>query len=196
MLQHGDLRTTYELLKRAEAIEGGPLEKALTYNNLACYYRRSGKLRTALTYLERALYHAQSALIKMYETLCKALYESEPGDQQEGATLAPPLLDRVAILCIAYHNLAVEHEYLKDFGEALHAYKEGLRWAWRFLGEDHQICGIIKQSIAAMQKAGGKPAKKSLGTSHTELKTPGTKADAAATVAPEAAAEAAEPAAA
>ena len=46
----------YELLKRAETLsEGAPLEKALTYNNLACYYRRAGKLRTALTYLERAL---------------------------------------------------------------------------------------------------------------------------------------------
>merc|ERR1719271_1508123 len=56
LLQRGDLRTTYELLKRAETLsEGAPLEKALTYNNLACYYRRAGKLRTALTYLERAL---------------------------------------------------------------------------------------------------------------------------------------------
>ena len=28
---------------------------AITYNNLACYYRRTGKIRTALTYLIQAL---------------------------------------------------------------------------------------------------------------------------------------------
>merc|ERR1719269_325041 len=197
LLQRGDLRTTYELLKRAETLsEGAPLEKALTYNNLACYYRRAGKLRTALTYLERALaieekvngadmaqthlnlcatlsqlsrheralYHAQAALIRMYETLSKVLYESTPAQEPNGgqSTLSPALLDRISVLCIAYHNLAVEHEYLKDNNQAMHAYKEGLRWAWRFLGEGHQICGIIKQAIAALQK--GKPGKKGAGS--------------------------------
>lgn len=29
--------------------------RAVTYNNLACYYRRSGKLRSALQYLQQAL---------------------------------------------------------------------------------------------------------------------------------------------
>ena len=29
--------------------------KATTYNNLACFYRRTGKLRTALNYLLHAL---------------------------------------------------------------------------------------------------------------------------------------------
>jgi len=188
LLQQGDLRSTYELLKRAETLaEGSPIEKALTFNNLACYYRRAGKLRTALTYLEkalsieekvngpdmaqthlnlcatlsqlgrheRALFHAQAALIRMYETLCKVLYESHPSDEPvEKSTLAPALLDRVSVLCIAYHNLAVEHEYLKDVTQAMHAYKEGLRWAWRFLGEDHQICGIMKQAIGALSRGG------------------------------------------
>merc|ERR1719269_23839 len=190
LLQQGDLRMTYELLKRAETLsEGAPLEKALTYNNLACYYRRAGKLRTALTYLERALaleqkvngadmaqthlnlcatlsqlgrheralYHAQAALIRMYETLSKVLYESTPSQEPGGgqSTLSPALLDRISVLCIAYHNLAVEHEYLKDHHQAMHAYKEGLRWGWRFLGESHQICGILKQAISALQKGKG-----------------------------------------
>jgi len=29
--------------------------KAVTYNNLACYYRRVGKVRTALDFLKKAL---------------------------------------------------------------------------------------------------------------------------------------------
>jgi tetratricopeptide (TPR) repeat protein len=45
-----------ELIKKAEALSE-PYEflRAVTYNNLACYYRRQNKLRTALKYLEKAL---------------------------------------------------------------------------------------------------------------------------------------------
>jgi tetratricopeptide (TPR) repeat protein len=219
LLQKGDLRTTYELLKRAETLsEGAPLEKALTYNNLACYYRRAGKLSTALTYLERALaieqkvngadmaqthlnlcatlsqlgkhdralYHAQAALIRMYETLSKVLYESTPASDPGGqSTLSPALLDRISVLCIAYHNLAVEHEYLKDTSQAMNAYKEGLRWAWRFLGENHQICGILKGAIGALQKGKKKQAgMSSLGATNTSTGWPKPAAAMAPTPAP------------
>lgn len=45
-----------ELLKKAEILtERDPAGKAATYNNLACYYRRQGKLHAALTYLQKAL---------------------------------------------------------------------------------------------------------------------------------------------
>lgn len=32
-----------------------PKYTAVTYNNFACYYRKTGKLRTALMYLQSAL---------------------------------------------------------------------------------------------------------------------------------------------
>ena len=45
-----------ELLKKAEILterdDGG---RAVTCNNLACYYRRQGKLHAALNYLQKAL---------------------------------------------------------------------------------------------------------------------------------------------
>ena len=45
-----------EFLKKAEKLCHNSLKlKATTYNNLACYYRRMGKLRTALNYLLSAL---------------------------------------------------------------------------------------------------------------------------------------------
>ena len=45
-----------EFLKKAEVLGQNSIElKAITYNNMACYYRRIGKLQTALTYLQQAL---------------------------------------------------------------------------------------------------------------------------------------------
>jgi len=61
--------------------------------------------------------------------------------------------ERMSVLCIAYHNLAVEHEYLKNYQSALSAYREGIRWAKDFLGEDHQIHQILEYSYNAVMKA-------------------------------------------
>ena len=47
---------TLEFLQKAERLGQNSLElKAITYNNMACYYRRIGKLQTALNYLQQAL---------------------------------------------------------------------------------------------------------------------------------------------
>jgi tetratricopeptide (TPR) repeat protein len=43
-------------LKKAETLsENNPRCQAITYNNLACYYKRQKKTRSALIYLEKAL---------------------------------------------------------------------------------------------------------------------------------------------
>lgn len=53
-LQQEDFNMVLELLKKAEILTerdmGG---RAATYNNLACYYRRQGKLHAALQYLQK-----------------------------------------------------------------------------------------------------------------------------------------------
>lgn len=55
-LQQGQYDLTLELLKKAEILtERDPQGKAVTYNNLACYYRKQGKLRNSLKYLQLAL---------------------------------------------------------------------------------------------------------------------------------------------
>ncbi|MFO0004261.1 MAG: tetratricopeptide repeat protein, partial [bacterium] len=44
------------MLRQSEALaENNAHALALTYNNLACYYRKLGHLRSALIYLEKAL---------------------------------------------------------------------------------------------------------------------------------------------
>ena len=55
-LQQEDFNMVLELLKKAEILtERDPPGRAATYNNLACYYRRQGKLHAALQYLQKAL---------------------------------------------------------------------------------------------------------------------------------------------
>ncbi len=47
---------TIDHLKKAELVARNSLAlKSTTYNNMACYYRRTGKVRTALSYLIQAL---------------------------------------------------------------------------------------------------------------------------------------------
>ena len=48
-LKYDDFNTALNLLKKSEsACENNETGRAMTYNNLACYYRKAGKLRTAL----------------------------------------------------------------------------------------------------------------------------------------------------
>ena len=55
-LQQEDFAMVLELLKKAEILtERDPAGRAVTFNNLACYYRRQGKLHAALQYLQKAL---------------------------------------------------------------------------------------------------------------------------------------------
>jgi hypothetical protein len=42
--------------------------------------------------------------------------------------------DRIAVLTIAYHNLGVEQEFLKMFGEAVESYRMSKDFAERYLG--------------------------------------------------------------
>jgi len=192
MLQQENLKAAHDLLKRAEQVaEKNDHDRAITWNNLACYYRRTGKLRAAVSYLERALaieehtstadgaqthlnlcatlsqlqrhadalFHAQSALIRIYEILSPLLISGElvPASGREGenadaeSTSRPDHTEQVVVICIAYHNLAVEHEYLKKFESAICAYAEGLRWATEFLDPQHKLIGILNDSVEAVK---------------------------------------------
>jgi tetratricopeptide (TPR) repeat protein len=182
MLQKNNLKGARELLKRAEeTADKNDSDRAVTWNNLACYYRRTGKLRSAVAFLERALaieehvrnadaaqthlnlcatlsqlgrhadalYHAQSALIRMYEILSPSMLA---GKLNGGGTCkaGEERHEQLTVLCIAYHNLAVELEYLKNFEGAVCAHAEGLKWASGFLPE-HQLVSILRDSVTAVK---------------------------------------------
>lgn len=179
MSLEGNLRGAGDLLKRAEQLaDKDDAQRALTWNNLACLYRRLRKHRAAIAYLEKALaleehigssdiaqthlnlcatlsgisrhadalYHAQSALIRLYEALTPqmlagVLSTAAPPDEGSDCT------EQVTVLCIAYHNLGVEHEYLKNHEAAMGTYCEGLRWASTFLAPGHELVKVLRNAV-------------------------------------------------
>ncbi|KAJ8599302.1 hypothetical protein CTAYLR_008836 [Chrysophaeum taylorii] len=174
-LQQEDFAMVIELLKKAEILtERDAAGKAVTFNNLACYYRRQGKLHAALQYLQKALKiegrmkevenpadtylnacavlsqlgRHQSALEHAQQALI--LLQEELIGQDEGT---PPKADRIAVLAIAYHNVGVEQEFLKKHQQSLHSYRKGVEVATRYLGESHAITATLRTSCVAARKA-------------------------------------------
>lgn len=47
--------------------------------------------------------------------------------------------ERMTILCIAYHNIAVEQEFLKQYNPCLRSYKKAAECARDYLGETAPI---------------------------------------------------------
>lgn len=187
---------TIDLLKKAEVLtqHHHPAERATTLNNLACYYRRLGKLHAAMTSLTRALAiekklhnvrnaadthlnlcavlsqlgkhqealnHAQSALL----TLQDEFFQKQTNVDDSGGsspTRSAMQLDRVSVMCIAYHNMGVEQEFLKDLENCVASYKKGVGLAEQYLGVDHAITTTVRNSyLAAKRTIAASPARKS-----------------------------------
>jgi hypothetical protein len=51
--------------------------------------------------------------------------------------------DDYMVLAMAYHNVAVEREYLKDWDHAAMAYKQGYQVAKRILGDEHPLAETL-----------------------------------------------------
>ncbi|CAD7956099.1 unnamed protein product [Amoebophrya sp. A120] len=182
MLQLNNTQVVFDLLKRALDVNHlSNIQKAITFNNLACYYRRVGKLRIALTYLEKA-YQLESSfpnadVSQTHLNLCatlsqlgrheQALHHAQTAVIKVYQFLCPLLVqqepkeepstavrERVSVLCIAYFNKGVEHEHLKVLPEAIASYTEGAKWARTYLGDGHQITKILDHSLAALQQGG------------------------------------------
>lgn len=189
-LQQEDFNMVLELLKKAEILtERDQMGRAATFNNLACYYRRQGKLHAALQYLQKALKiestlsnvknpadthinacavlsqlgRHQTALEHAQNALILLQEEllSPPG---ANAPPVPPQADRIAVLAIAYHNIGVEQEFLKRFEQSVLSYRKGVEVAERYLGPKHTICITLKNSLLAAKKSAAKQeAKNSIG---------------------------------
>eukprot|EP00753_Platysulcus_tardus_P000804 PLAT10727.1.p1 GENE.PLAT10727.1~~PLAT10727.1.p1 ORF type:complete len:822 (-),score=319.69 PLAT10727.1:129-2594(-) len=177
-LQQEDFGLVLELLKKAEILtERDPAGTAVTFNNLACYYRRRGKLHAALTYLQKAvkiearLTHVDNPA-DTYLNLCAVLSQLgrhkaaldnaqtaliqlqeelfNDGSTEEEARLKT---DRLAVLVIAYHNIGVEQEFLQRTSQALQSYKKGVELAEKHLGEKHGVTIVLRNSLIAAKRA-------------------------------------------
>ena len=178
-LQQEDFSMVLELLKKAEILtERDAAGKAATFNNLACYYRRQGKLHSALTYLQKALkiearlsnvqnpadthinacavlsqLGKHAAALEHAQTALILLQEELLVAPGTSASQKPPQADRIAVLAIAYHNIGVEQEFLKRFEHSILSYRKGVEVAERYLGSKHRICNTLKKSLLAAKKS-------------------------------------------
>ena len=167
-----------ELLKKAEILtERDPAGRAVTYNNMACFSRQQGRLHASLHYLQKAL-KIEGRLRNVdnpadtHLNLCAVLSQLNRHDealthaqaalsllQEElfggagGAGVAGQKPDRIAVLAISYHNLGVEHEFLKQFTASLQAYTKGVEIASVYLGAGHGITATLRNSQLAAARA-------------------------------------------
>ena len=102
-LKKDDVKSALDLLKKSEVLcENNELGKSMTYNNMACYYRRVGKLRTALKFLEQAL--------SIEGRLNMSLIHPELESMNKVGTQADTHLNICAVLSqLNKHELALNH---------------------------------------------------------------------------------------
>uniref|UniRef100_A0A7S4L9B6 MalT-like TPR region domain-containing protein n=1 Tax=Guillardia theta TaxID=55529 RepID=A0A7S4L9B6_GUITH len=169
-LQRGENSIAFILLQCAQMVisdfEGSvDLEslKALTYNNLGCYFRREGMPMEALKWLRQAhdieerIGEVSSRgstflnLCAVYSLLGKHLnalncatealkYLDVQSRKPEVKGHGSERTDRASMLAIAYHNIAVEQEYLNRYEDAIRSYQSALNVL--------EVQGLDKSSLA------------------------------------------------
>ncbi|KAF1317910.1 hypothetical protein FI667_g14365, partial [Globisporangium splendens] len=165
--RQGNLHKSLTYLTEAIKIEtklDSVANKADTHLNLSAVLSQLGKHQSALG-------HAQSALILLHEELQLSRNnnnQSPPkhnssqsnnyhnfqsgGSRTEAGDLGPSKLDRIAVLGTAYHNVGVEHEFLKCYDQSLQSYKKGVEITSQFLGDGHGIVITLQNSLVKAKR--------------------------------------------
>lgn len=104
-----------------------------THLNLCAVLSQLGKhaqaleqAQAALIILQEEFYLAKQAPSPDPQALRKASSSSSSSsaDATGQATSSGQQLDRVSVMCIAYHNIGVEQEFLKDYANSVVSYKK------------------------------------------------------------------------
>ncbi|GAB9469011.1 hypothetical protein Gpo141_00006307 [Globisporangium polare] len=154
---HKSLTYLTEAIKIETKLDNIP-NKADTHLNMCAVLSQLGKHQSALG-------HAQSALILLHEELQLGRSSSSPPKHSNsnshhqqavhgnnGPEIDSSKLDRVAVLGIAYHNVGVEHEFLKCYDQSLQSYKKGVDLTSRFLGDAHGIVITLQNSLLTAKR--------------------------------------------
>merc|ERR1719356_1398497 len=198
------LKAAFEQFKYAEAILlANQMESdntallAVTCNNLGCYYKKVGKFHGALSYLRRALKMEvelktdEVTLAGTHLNLCAVLSKLEKHDKAVQHSLCALELmsrhvsavdadvsqDDYAVLAIAYHNVAMEREFLEQWDQAATASIDGFQVAKRLLGENHPLSITLGANCEAVLKK-AKARKASVPHMHGLARDKGSSADA------------------
>lgn len=135
-LNKDEYEQSLKMLQRAQMLcESNDQARAITFNNIACYYRKMNKPKLALTYLQSALQIEKTLEVTenaadTHLNICAVLSQLSKHDLallhgtsavallqelvMKGVALSP---ERLAVLAIAYHNIGVEQEFLKRVRE-------------------------------------------------------------------------------
>ena len=92
---------------------------------------------------EMALQHAMKALVLIQDELVTRTFKKS-GAEGDDKSPPPKSDDRFIILCIAYHNIAVEQEFMKQFQMSVTSYKKSYECANKYLGAPHPMTGNMK----------------------------------------------------
>jgi tetratricopeptide (TPR) repeat protein len=183
-LKDGQTDVSCRFFEKAEALtdpanlhmnpESRLVLRAVTYNNLGCFYKSMSKLHTALQYLRKAqkieerssgkcqnpagthlnLCALLSQMGKHTEALAHAqralvlLKESPPLPSDE----APPGSSSQSLACVAHFNMGAELEHLKRPSEALKSYQAALDSCLAELGEEHALSRQISACLDQLGK--------------------------------------------
>lgn len=185
-LREDDYREALTLLRKAEALlnsleEGEDAGKrlklmAITYNNFGCFYKRRKQPNVALYYLKKALEIESSQgedrvnvagthlnicaiysqLGKHTDALQHAYNALKLVEDVKAEPLSPTRTNAVTTLIIAYHNIAVELEFLAQVQGAVEFYNKGLTSATEELGRDHGLTRSLQDcKTAALERLKG-----------------------------------------
>eukprot|EP00747_Dinoflagellata_sp_TGD_P163493 gnl/TRDRNA2_/TRDRNA2_182213_c0_seq1.p1 gnl/TRDRNA2_/TRDRNA2_182213_c0~~gnl/TRDRNA2_/TRDRNA2_182213_c0_seq1.p1 ORF type:complete len:277 (+),score=68.08 gnl/TRDRNA2_/TRDRNA2_182213_c0_seq1:75-905(+) len=177
-LKEGNTETSCKYFEKAEALtdpanshmnpDSRLVLRAVTYNNMGCFYKSMSKLHTALQYLRKAQKIEERPNSKCQNpagthlNLCALL--SHMGKHQEALVHAQNALKLLeasspeeasnngeSLICVAYFNMAAEFEHLKKFGEALWAYQQAYESCLTELGEEHPLSKQISSCLTQLK---------------------------------------------
>ena len=114
---------------------------ACSHLNICCVYSQNGDHEVALHHAMDALAAANNAVRSSKSDESLLTVELDVHDPQRK--------QKLATLCIAYHNTGVELEHLKRYEECLEKYEKALQISEMFLPENREMAASFRQSYKA-----------------------------------------------
>ena len=161
LISEDKIQESLEFLRRAESLSSNSTKhKANSFNSIASFYRKQGKIITALKYIERSISVHPSG--SAYLNLCSVLNIQGKFDKaleiamhtiifvqdeiiEEQVDFNKRSFEKSEILSLAFYNLAVQLEYLKRTDEASSYYRKSVEFSSKYLPDHNPIREILSQ---------------------------------------------------
>lgn len=155
-----------------------PDDRCTVFNNLACAYRRTGKISQAKKYIDKALALSSSSRVSDTEKAAALLNNcsilSELGKHLKASESAFKIIELISkipnpsehlkkLLGLACFNYATEKKELKDLQESINYYKkvaitlQGLLGLENVIDESSKQCEILEEIIKSQVKPKSRP---------------------------------------